>query len=98
MGLTAYMSVVAPLSSSLTLHYCITTNGRIPVSERLQAASGKRKFQPNNRNGCEKCNDSNDDEWFLGFDEKGKDIYMKLYKVLIELLSESKDKKKYEDR
>ena len=98
MGLTAYMSVVAPVSSSLTLHYCITTNGRIPVSERLQAASGKRKFHPNDRNGCEKCNDSNDDEWFLGFDEKGKDMYMKLYKVLIELLSESKDKKKYEDR
>ena len=55
----------------------ITTNGRIPISEGLQAASGKGKFQPDNRNGCEKYNDSDDDEWFLGFDEKGKDVYMK---------------------
>ena len=49
----------------------ITTNGRIPISEGLQVASGKGKFQPDNRNGCEKYNDSNDDEWFLRFDEKG---------------------------
>ena len=31
----------------------IATNGRITISEGLQAASGKGKFQPN-RNGCEK--------------------------------------------
>ena len=30
----------------------ITTNRRIPISEGLQAASGKGKFQPDNRNGC----------------------------------------------
>ena len=40
----------------------ITTNGRIPISEGLQASSGKRKFQSDNRNGCEKYNDSDDDE------------------------------------
>ena len=40
----------------------ITTNGRIPISESLQAASGKGKFQPDNRNGCEKYNDSDDNE------------------------------------
>ena len=62
----------------------IATNGRITVSEALQAASGKGKFQPNNRNGCEKYNDSHDDEWFLGFDEKRNDVYMKQCKVFIE--------------
>ena len=47
-----------------------TTNARIPISEGLQASCGKGKFQPDNRNGCEKDDDSDDDEWFLGFDEK----------------------------
>ena len=68
----------------------ITTNGRIPILEGLQAASGK----PNIRNGCEKYNNSDDDEWFLVFDEKRKDVYMKHYKVLIEPIAESKHKKK----
>ena len=72
----------------------INTNGRIPISEGLQAASGKGKFQPDNRNGCEKYNDSDDDEWFLGFDEKVKDVYIIHCKVLIEPTAESKDKKK----
>ena len=72
----------------------ITTDGRIPISEGLQAASGKGKFQPDNRNGCESYNDSYDDEWFVGFDEKGKDVYMKHCKVLIEPIAESKHKKK----
>ena len=72
----------------------ITTSGRIPILEGLQAAYGTAKFQPNNRNGCEKCNDSDDNEWFLGFDEKGKDVYMKHCKVLIEPIPESKHKKK----
>ena len=77
----------------------ITPNGRIPISEGIQAASGKGKFQPDNRNGCEKYNDSDDDEWFLGFDEKGKGVYMKHCKVLIEPIAESKHKKeRYEDR
>ena len=77
----------------------ITTNGTILISEGLQAASGKGKFQPDNRNGCEKYNDSDDDEWFLGFDEKGKGVYMKHCKVLIEPIAESKHKKeRYEDR
>ena len=67
----------------------ITTDRRISISDGLQAASGKGKFQPDSRNGCEKYNDS-DDEWFLGFDEKGKDIYMKHCKVLIEPIAESK--------
>ena len=49
----------------------ITTTGRIPILEGLKAASGKGKFQLDNRNGCEKCNDSDDDEWYLGFDGKG---------------------------
>ena len=49
----------------------IATNGRIPISEGLQVVSGKGKFQPDNRNGCEKYNDSDDNEWFLSFDKKG---------------------------
>ena len=72
----------------------ITTNGRIPISKGLKAASGKGKFQPDNRNSCEKYNDSDDDEWFLGFDEKVKDVYMKHCKFLIEPIVESKHKKK----
>ena len=40
----------------------ITTNGRFLISEGLQAASGKRKFLLDNRHGCEKYNDSDDDE------------------------------------
>ena len=40
----------------------ITTNGRIPISEGIQAASGKGKFRPDNRNGYEKYNDGEDDE------------------------------------
>ena len=55
----------------------IATNGRTPIAEGLQAASGKGKLRPDNRNGCEKYNDSDDDECFLGFDEKGNDVYMK---------------------
>ena len=47
-------------------------NNRIPISEGLQAASGKGKFQSDNRNGFEKYNDGDEDEWFLGVDEKGK--------------------------
>ena len=50
----------------------ITTNGRIPISEGLQATSGKGKFQPENRNACEKCNDGDDDELFIGFDDKSR--------------------------
>ena len=42
----------------------ITANGRIPISEGLQAASGKEKFQHDNRNGFEKHSDSDDDGWF----------------------------------
>ena len=72
----------------------ITTNRRIPTSEGVQAASGEGKFQPDNLNDCEKYNDSDDDEWFLGFDEKEKDMHMKYCKVLIEPIAESKDKKK----
>ena len=76
----------------------ITTNGRILISEGLQAASGKGKFQSDNKNGCEKYNDSDGNEWFLGFHEKGKDVYMKYCKVLIEPIAESKDKKEmYEE-
>ena len=40
--------------------------------EGLQAASGKGKFQHDNRNGCETYNDSDDYECFLGFDKKRK--------------------------
>ena len=72
----------------------ITTNGRIPISEGLQDASGKGKFQPGNRNDCEKYNDSDGDEWFLGFDQKRKGVYMKHCKVLIEPIAENKHKKK----
>ena len=39
-------------------------------------------------------NDNDDDKWFLRFDEKGNDVYMKNCKVLIEPTAESKDKKK----
>ena len=51
------------------------------MSEGLQAASRKGTFQPDKRNVCEMYNDSDDNEWFLGFDEKGKDLYMKLIKL-----------------
>ena len=60
--------------------------------EGLQAASGK--FKPDNRNGCEKYNGRDDNEWLLWSDEKGKVVYMKHYKVLVEPIAESKDKKK----
>ena len=72
----------------------ISTTERIPISGGLQIASGKVKFQPDNRNGCEKYNDSDDDEWFLGFNEKGNDVYIKECKFLIEPIAESKDKMK----
>ena len=72
----------------------IATNGRFPISEGLQAVSGKRKVQPDKRHGCEKYNDSDNDEWFLGSDEKGNDAYMKHCKFFIESIAESKDKKK----
>ena len=39
-------------------------------------------------------NDNDGDKWFLSFDEKGNDVYMKHCKVLIEPIAESKDKKK----
>ena len=42
----------------------------------------------------EKYNDYDDNKWFLGFDEKGKDVYMKQCKVFIEPIAESKYKKK----
>ena len=64
----------------------------MPISG-LKAAYGKGKFQPDNRNGCEKYNDSDDDEWFLGFDEKGRDMHMKHCKVLLEPIVECKHKK-----
>ena len=50
--------------------FSTATNGGITISVGLQAASGKGKLQPNKRNGCEKDNDSDDDEWFLWFDKK----------------------------
>ena len=53
----------------------IAISRKIPISEGLQAATGKGKFQPDNRNGCEKYNDSDDNEWFLSFDEKGNDVW-----------------------
>ena len=34
-------------------------------------------------------------EWFLGFDEKGKDVYMKHCRDLIQPIAESNHKKKY---
>ena len=46
------------------------TNSRIPISEGLWASSDKGKFKPDNRNGCEKYSDSDDNEWFLGLDDK----------------------------
>ena len=52
------------------------------------------KFQSDNRNVCEKYNDSDDNEWFLGSDEKGKDVCMKQCTVLIEPITESKHKRK----
>ena len=61
----------------------IATNGRSPISEGLQGVSGKGKCQPDNRNGCEKYNDSDVHELLLGFDKKGIGLYMKHCKVLI---------------
>ena len=72
----------------------IAITGTIPISEGLQVASDKENFQQDNRNGCEKYNDSDDDEWFLEFDENGNDLYMKQCKAFIEPIAESKDKKK----
>ena len=43
----------------------------------LQAAFSKGKFQPDNRNGYEKYNGSDSNGWFLGFNEKRNDVYMK---------------------
>ena len=68
------------------------TNGRTPISVGLQAAYGKRKFRSDSRYGCEENSDS--DDWFLGCDKKGNDVYMKHYKVFIEPIAESKDKRK----
>ena len=42
----------------------------------------------------EKYSNSDDDEWFLGFDKKGKSVYIKPCNVLIEPIAESKHKKK----
>ena len=90
---SAYLSGCTP-QLEFDIATSITTNGRIPISEGLQAASGKGKCQSDKRNGCEKYSDSNDDERFLGFDEKGKDVYMKYCTVLIEPIAESMHKKK----
>ena len=51
-------------------------------------------FQPDYRNGCEKYDESDDNERFLRLDGKGTDMYMKHYKVLIEPIAESKNEKK----
>ena len=48
----------------------IAINERIPLSEGLQAASRKAKFQSDKRNGSEKYNDTDEIEWFLGFNKK----------------------------
>ena len=94
------MSVVVPLSGSITqLEFddvpSIATNGGIPLSEGLQAASGKGRFQPDNRNGCGKYNYSHGNQWFLGFDDKGNDMHMKHCKRCVhESVAESQDKKK----
>ena len=72
----------------------MATNGRIPISEILHTSSGKRKFQPDNRNDCENYNDNDDDEWLLEFNKKGNVVYVKHCKVLIDPIAESKDKKK----
>ena len=90
---SAYLSGCTP-ELEFDVATSITTDGRIHISEGLQAASGKGKCQSDKRNGCEKYSDSNDDERFLGFDEKGKDVYMKYCTVLIEPIAESKHKKK----
>ena len=60
------------------------TNRRILILEGLQTASGKGKFQPDNRNGCEKYSYGDDNEWFLRCKEKGNNVYMKYCKVLLE--------------
>ena len=60
----------------------IATHGRISISEGLQAASSEGKLQPDNRNGCERYNNSDDNECFLGFNKKGNDLYMKHCKLL----------------
>ena len=72
----------------------IATNGRILITDGLQAASGKGKFRTDNRNGCGKYEDSVDDKWFSGFAEKENDVYRKQCKILIESIAESKDKNK----
>ena len=55
---------VGDCTPQLELHPAtsIATNGRIPISENEQTASGNRKFQPDNRNGCEKYDGSDDDK------------------------------------
>ena len=52
----------------------IAISRKIPISEGLQAATGKGKFQPDNRNGCEKYNDSDDNEggWVKEKNKMGK--------------------------
>ena len=66
----------------------IATNGKNLISEGVKATFGKGKFQPDNRNVCKKYNDSDEDEWLLGFEEKGSDVYMKHCKVLTESIED----------
>ena len=58
------MSVVVPLRQEFAAATSIVTYGRIPM------------FQPDNRNGCEKYDDSDDDECFLGVDKEWNAVYI----------------------
>ena len=87
-GQTADKPKVAPISRSLMLLLALLLMEKTPISEGLLAASGKGKFQPDNKNSCKKYNDSDDDQLVLGFDKKRNHVYMKYCKV-----AESKDKK-----
>ena len=67
--------------SNLGFVFGINTNGRIPLPGVTQATPGNGTYQPGDRKSYE----SNDNEdWFLGFDEEGNDVFLKPCKVVIE--------------
>ena len=56
------MFVGVPITWGSTLLLALPLMEEIPISASLQAASGKGKSQPDNRNGSERYNDSHDNK------------------------------------
>ena len=94
MGLKAYVSMVVSLSWNLMLLIALSLMGESLKERKKKKGKVKESFHLITKNDCEKYHHSDDDEWCLGFDKRGTDIYMKYCKVLVEPIVESKDKKK----